>query len=116
LTKITQDEQGKVHVHEPGRGGLGGAVAGKYLDRPIRKGNPKGIGEALTPGSPAVLLLLKDTYTEDVVTSMSGYNANVVTLALGGDISDSWRSFPGPVDFALHLSSDEPFGGVVVLF
>jgi len=120
---VEQDENGKVHIHEPGRGGVGttvgavaggilgliggpagllawtvggaviGGVAGKYLGRPIAKGDLKEIGEALAPDSSAVLLLLEDTDTEAAVDSMSGYNAQVVTLTVGDELSGEIAQF-----------------------
>jgi uncharacterized membrane protein len=120
---VEQDEKGKVHMHEPGHGvwgttlgavgggllgliggpaGLlawtvGGAVvggaAGKYLGRPISKGDLKEIGEAMSPDSSAFLLLLEDKDTEEVVKSMSGYNANVVTLTVGDELSGQIASY-----------------------
>ena len=114
---VEQNPKGKVHIHEPGRGGVGaaigaagggllaliggpvgvlawavaggvvGGVAGHYLGRPISKGDLKEIGEAMSPDSSAFLLLLEDTYSEGVVNSMSGYNANVVTLTVGDELS-----------------------------
>jgi len=120
---VEQDEKGKVHIHEPGRGGLGtavgaaaggllgliggpagllawtvsgaviGGVAGKYLGRPIAKGDLKEIGEALSPDSSALLLLLEDTDTEAAVDSMSGYNAQVVTLTVGDELSGQIAQF-----------------------
>lgn len=114
---VEQDAKGKVHVHEPGHGGLGatlgavtggllsliggpvgflawvvggsvvGGVAGKYLGRPIKKGDLKEIGEAMTPDSSGFLLLLEDVYSEAVVNSLDGYNANVVTLTVGDELS-----------------------------
>jgi uncharacterized membrane protein len=120
---VEQDAKGKVHIHEPGRGGLGaaigavgggllgliggpvgllawavggavvGGVAGHYLGRPFKKGDLKEIGEAMSPDSSAFLLLLEDTYSEGVVDSMSGYNANVVTLTVGDDLSGEIQSY-----------------------
>jgi len=120
---VEQDENGKVHIHEPGRGGVGttvgavaggilgliggpagllawtvggaviGGVAGKYLGRPIAKGDLKEIGEALSPDSSAVLLLLEDVYTEAAVDSLSGYNAQVVTLTVGDELSGEIAQF-----------------------
>jgi uncharacterized membrane protein len=120
---VEQDEKGKVHIHEPGHGAAGatagavaggllgliggpvgvlawavggavvGGVAGKYLGRPVSKGDLKEIGEALTPDSSAMLLLLEDTQSEDVVNSMSGYNANVVTLTVGDELSGQIASY-----------------------
>jgi uncharacterized membrane protein len=114
---VEQDAKGKVHILEPGHGGLGatigaiggglmaliggpagvlawavggavvGGVAGKYLGRPIKKGDLKEIGEAMSPDSSALLLLLEDVYTEAAVDSMAGYNAQVVTLTVGDELS-----------------------------
>ena len=120
---VEQDVKGKVHIHEPGRGGVGatvgavgggllaliggpagvlawmvggavvGGVAGHYLGRPISKGDLKEIGDAMSPDSSAFLLLLEDTYSEDVVDSLSGYNANVVTLTVGDELSGQIASY-----------------------
>jgi uncharacterized membrane protein len=114
---VEQDEKGKVHVHEPGRGGVGtaagvvgggllgliggpagllawtvggavvGGVAGKYLGRPFSKGDIKEIGEAMSPDTSAFLLLVEDKDSEKVVDSIGGYNANVVTLTVGDELS-----------------------------
>ena len=114
---VEQDAKGKVHIHEPGRGGLGavvggvaggllgliggpvgllawavggavvGGVAGKYLGRPIAKGDLEEIGEAMSPDTSGILLLLEDAYSEQAVNSMSDYNANVVTLTVGDELS-----------------------------
>ena len=114
---VEQDEKGKVHIHEPGHGGIGGTIgavtggllgliggpagvlalgaagaavggaAGHYWGRVIPKEDLEELGEALQPDSSAMLLLLEDTYSEDVVNSMSGYNANVVTLTVGDELS-----------------------------
>jgi uncharacterized membrane protein len=120
---VEQDEKGKVHFHEPGHGILGGAggaavggllgliggpagllawavggavvggVAGKYMGRPIKKGDLEEIGEAMSPDTSALLMLLEDTDTEDVVDGMSGYNANVVTLTVGDELSGQIASY-----------------------
>jgi len=120
---VEQDAKGKVHVHEPGKGGLGatigavgggllgliggpagvlawavggavvGGVAGKYLGRPISKGDLKEVGEAMSPDSSAFLLLLEDKDSEDVIKSLSGYSANVVTLTVGDELSGQIASY-----------------------
>ena len=120
---VEQDEKGKVHVHEPGRGGVGatigavgggllgliggpagllawtvggavvGGVAGKYLGRPFSKGDLKEVGDAMSPDSSAFLLLVEDVYSEAVVDSMKGYNANVVTLTAGDELSGQIASY-----------------------
>ena len=114
---VEQDAKGKVHVHEPGHGGLGavlggaaggllgliggpvgllawvvggsvvGGVAGKYLGRPFKKSDLEEIGEAMSPDTSGILLLLEDIYSEQAVDSMSGYSANVVTLTVGDELS-----------------------------
>ena len=63
-----------------------GGVAG-HFDRVIPQDDLEELGQDLTPDTSAILLLLEDTYSEGVVNSMSGYNANVVTLTVGSDIS-----------------------------
>jgi uncharacterized membrane protein len=120
---VEQTDKGKVRVHEPGRGGVGaaigaagggllaliggpvgllamaaaggvvGGVAGHYLGKPISKGDLKELGEKLPPDSSAFLLLLEDTYSEGVVDSLKGYNANVVTLTVGDELSGQIASY-----------------------
>jgi uncharacterized membrane protein len=113
---VEQDQKGKVHIHQPGHGGvgavIGGAVGGVlgliggppgvlalgaagaavggaagHFDTVIPKDDLEELGEALTPDTSALLLLLEDTYSEGVINDMSGYNANVVTLTVGDDLS-----------------------------
>lgn len=133
---VEQDPKGKVHIHEPGKGGVGttvgavtggllgliggpvgvlawavggavvGGVAGHYMGRPISKGDLEEIGEALIPDSSAMLLLLEDTQTEGVVNSMSGYNAKVVTLTVGDELS-------GQIAQYQEGAASDPTGDVV---
>jgi len=120
---VEQDEKGKVHVHETGRGGLGavvggvagsilsllggpvgfltwviggavvGGVAGKYFGRPFKKGDLKEIGESMVPDSSAFLLLCEDIYSEAFVDSLSGVSANVVRLTVGDELSGELAQF-----------------------
>jgi uncharacterized membrane protein len=120
---VEQDEKGKVHIHETGRGGLGavvggvagsllsliggpvgfltwvvggaviGGVAGKYLGRPIKKGDLKEVGKAMVPDSSAFLLLVEDTYTEEVADSLSGVSTDMVTLTVGDELSGELAQF-----------------------
>jgi uncharacterized membrane protein len=120
---VSQDEKGKVHVHEPGHGTLGavvggvagsllslvggpvgfltwlvggaviGGVAGKYLGRPIKKGDLKEVGEAMVPDSSAFLLLVEDIYSEAIADSLSDVNANMVTLTVGDELSGELAQF-----------------------
>jgi uncharacterized membrane protein len=120
---VEQDANGKVHFHETGRGGVGtavglvaggllgliggpagllawtvaggviGGVAGKYLGRPIAKGDMQQIGAALSPDSSAVLMLLEDTESEDVIKGMQGYSVNAITLTVGDELSGQIASY-----------------------
>ena len=112
-----QDEKGKVHIHEPGKGGVGGSIgavaggllgmlggpagvlamgaagaaiggtAGHYWGRIVPADDLKELGATLEPNSSALLLLLEDTYSEDVINGMADYDTNVVTLTVGDDLS-----------------------------
>ena len=114
---VDQDEKGKVHIHEPGKGGVGGTIgavvggmlgliggpggvlamsaagaavggtAGHYWGRIVPASDLKELGAALTPNTSALLLLLEDTYSEAVISGMSAYDTNVVTLTVGSDLS-----------------------------
>ena len=120
---VSVNEKGKTHIHEPGHGTMGavlggagvgllsliggpagllawtvggavvGGVAGKYLGRPFSKGDLKEIGEAMAPNTSAFLLLVEDIASETVVDSMKEYNANVVTLTVGDDLSGQIASY-----------------------
>ena len=120
---VSVNEKGKTHIHELGHGAMGavlggagvgllsliggpagllawtvggavvGGVAGKYLGRPFSKGDLKEVGEAMAPDSSAFLLLVEDIASESVVDSMKEYNANVVTLTVGDDLSGQIASY-----------------------
>jgi uncharacterized membrane protein len=133
---VEQDAKGKVHIHEPGRGGLGGGigagagallgliggpagvlawavaggvlggVAGHYMGRPIAKGDLQQIGDALTPNTSFLLMLLEDSESEDVIKRMKGYSANVVTLTVGDELSGQIASY-------VAGAAQDPSGDVV---
>ena len=114
---VIREADGSVHVHEPGEGGKGatigavvggalgllggpagvlmlaaaggalGGVAGHFAGRSIPADDLKKIGEQLQPNSSAFLALVEDTDAEAVVNSMSGVQANVVTVILGDELS-----------------------------
>ncbi len=114
---VIRETDGSVHVHEPGEGGKGaaigaavggaigllggpvgvlwlaaaggalGGVAGHFAGRSIPEDDLKKIGEQLQPNSSAFLALVENTDAEAVVNSMSGVNANVVTVTLGDELS-----------------------------
>jgi uncharacterized membrane protein len=114
---VIREADGSVHVHEPGEGGKGaaigatvggavgllggpagvlllaaaggalGGVAGHFAGRSIPADDLKKIGEQLQPNSSAFLALVENTDAEAVVNSMSGVNANVVTITLEDELS-----------------------------
>lgn len=114
---VSVDEKGKTHIHEPGHGALGGAmgavgggllgliggpagllawavggavvggVAGKYLGRPFSKGELKEVGEAMQPDTSAFLLIVEDWAAETVINKMDNFNADVITLTVGDELS-----------------------------
>ena len=120
---VAVDEKGKTHIHEPGHGTMGGVVgavgggllgliggpvgllawtvggavvggvAGKYLGRPFSKGDLKEIGAAMEPDSSAFLLMAEDVESEVIIDKMEGYNANVITLTVGDDVSGQIASY-----------------------
>ena len=111
------DDKGKAHIHEPGHGAVGGTlgalgggllgliggpvgllawtvggavvggVAGKYLGRPFPKDDLKEIGEKMQPDTSAFLLLVEDVESEVVMDKMKDFNADVVTLTVGDELS-----------------------------
>ena len=114
---VIREADGSVHVHEPGEGGKGaaigaavgaaigllggpvgvlwlaaaggalGGVAGHFAGRSIPADDLKKIGEQLQPNSSAFLALVENTDAEAVLNSMSGINANVITITLGDELS-----------------------------
>jgi uncharacterized membrane protein len=113
---VERDAQGEVHIHEPGRGGVGGSVgavaggllgllagplavlalaaaggavggvAGHLSGRAIPPGDLKRLGAALPPDSSALVVLAADTEAEQLADGLKAYQANVVTLTLGDDL------------------------------
>jgi hypothetical protein len=47
----------------------------------------------MSPDTSAFLLLLEDKVSEEVIRSMSGYSANVVTLTVGDELSGQIASY-----------------------
>jgi uncharacterized membrane protein len=136
---VSVDAKGKTHIHEPGHGALGGAVgavgggllgliggpvgllawtvggvAGKYLGRPFSKGDLKEIGEAMQPDTSAFLLLVEDWQSEAVINKMKGFNANVVTLTVGDELSGeiaqvvAGEATLSPADDSKDAGKDKP--------
>ena len=114
---IEVDERGKTHVHQPGRGGRGttlglmtggllgliggpagllvwaaggallGGVAGKYLGRNLPQETLKELGQSMDPNSSAILAIAEDKNAKAVIDEMEGYNARIITLTVGDQLS-----------------------------
>jgi len=114
---VSQNDKGKVHIHEPGHGGWGaaagaavggllgvfggpagvaalgatgaaiGGAAGHYWGRYVPKEDLEELGAEMVPNTSALLLILEDTETEGFVNGVQDYDANVVTLTVGDELS-----------------------------
>jgi uncharacterized membrane protein len=134
---VSVDEKGKTHIHEPGHGVLGGTVgavgggllgliggpagllawtvggavvggaAGKYLGRPFSKGDLKAVGDAMQPDTSAFMLLVEDWASETVINKLDGFNANVITLTVGDELSGEIAQFVAG-EASLSAEGDAP--------
>lgn len=114
---VRVDDKGKVHTHEPGRGGVGlatGAVAGgllgliggpaglllwalggalvggsvgHFVGRSIPQDDLKELGLRLKPNSSAILALIDDTGATKLIDDMKGENVEVLTMTFGDQAS-----------------------------
>jgi uncharacterized membrane protein len=114
---VERDASGKLHIHEPGKEGLGGGVgavagglvglffgpaavlflavtggaiggvAGHFAGRAIPADDLKQLGDALPLNSSAFVVLIEDTEAERLVGTMQGYTTNVVTVTVGDELS-----------------------------
>ena len=130
---VERDVQGEVSIHEPGRGGVGGSmgavaggllgllggpmgvvalavaggvaggVAGHFAGRAIPAEDLRKMGNALPPDSSGLIVLIEDTEAEKVINELDGYQAEVVTLTIGDELS-------GEIDtlIAADVTKSEP--------
>jgi uncharacterized membrane protein len=114
---VERDLDGQIHVHEPGAGGIGttvgviaggvlgvlfsplavlvlattggavGGITGHFAGRLIPKEDLEQLAASLPVNSSAFVALVEDTEAERVLDSMKGYNANVVTVTIGDELS-----------------------------
>ncbi|MGD9889946.1 MAG: DUF1269 domain-containing protein [Dehalococcoidia bacterium] len=114
---VIREADGSVHIHEPGRGGVGGTVgavaggllgllggpvgvlalavtggvaggiAGHFMGRAIPAEDLKKAGESLPPNTSAFLVLVEDIESETLIKDLAIPNANVVTLTVGDELS-----------------------------
>jgi uncharacterized membrane protein len=114
---VERNVQGKVTVHEPGRGGVGGTmgavaggllglfggplavvvlaigggvaggIAGHFAGRAIPAEDLRKFGDALPPDSSGLVVLAEDTEAERIVGELQGYAVDVVTVTVGDELS-----------------------------
>lgn len=114
---VIREADGTVHIHEPGRGGVGGTVgavaggllgllggpvgvlalaaaggvaggvAGHFMGRAIPAEDLKKAGESLLPNTSAFMVLVEDIESETLIRDLAIPNANVVTLTVGDELS-----------------------------
>lgn len=114
---VEVDEKGKAHVHEAGHGGWGtgvgavtagalsliggpaglliwavaggtiGGLLGKHMGRAIPAADLKQLAAQMQPNTSAILAMVEDVATEQVIGDLQGYNAQVVTLTMGSEVS-----------------------------
>jgi len=114
---VERSVQGKVTVHEPGRGGVGGTmgavaggllglfggplavvvlaigggvaggIAGHFAGRAIPAEDLRKFGDALPPDSSGLVVLAEDTEAERIIGELEGYAVDVVTVTVGDELS-----------------------------
>jgi len=114
---VERDVQGEVTIHEPGRGGVGGTagavaggligllggpfgivalavaggvaggVAGHFAGRAIPAEDLRRMGNALPPDSSGLIVMIEDFEAEKVINELEGYQAEVVTVTIGDELS-----------------------------
>ena len=116
---VEVDAQGKAHVHQHGRGGVGaaagimagealallggpagllvwavagsaiGGAAGHFVDRAFSKEDLAKLKDQMPPNSSAILTMAKDAQTAGIKAAMQNYQAAVVMLMLGAEAADA---------------------------
>lgn len=120
---VEVDDKGKAHVHQSGRGGVGaaagagvgvalgliggpagllvwtlgsalvGGVAGKYLGHQFDADQLKALAVNMAPNTSAILVVIEDELAEEAAKAMGEYDAQVVTVTLGDQLSGEMASF-----------------------
>lgn len=70
-----------------GAGALIGGLAAKLHDSGFHDERLKQLGEALTPGTSALVAVIEHTWVRDVEKSLTDYGANVTTESVKADIA-----------------------------
>ena len=68
-------------------GGLIGGVSGWFMGHKFDSKELEKLGEALTPSTSAIILILEDVYAQGALNAMGGTDATVVDVVLGDETS-----------------------------
>lgn len=112
---VEVDDKGKPHVHEPGKGGVGGTiggaagvllglvggpagllawtvagaaiggVSGHYMGRWIPADDLKQLAQEMQPDTSAIIALIENVAAEAMLNQMNQYGANVITLTVADE-------------------------------
>ena len=117
------DENGKAHIHQSGHGGIGtaigtgagallglvggpagllvwtlggallGGVAGKHFGHQFDKDELKALTTDMAPNTSAIIAIVENKAAEAMAKSMGQYDAKIVTLTLGSQLSGEVATF-----------------------
>lgn len=120
---VEVDEKGKPHVHQSGHGGKGtaagagagfllgliggpagllvwtlggallGGLAGKHLGHEFDKNKLAALATDMGANTSAIIAIVEDKAAEEMAKSMGQYDAKVVTLTMGSQLSGEIASF-----------------------
>lgn len=68
-------------------GGLIGGVSGRFMGHKFDSKELEKLGDALTPSTSAIILILEDVYAQGALNAMGGTDAAVVDIVLGDETS-----------------------------
>jgi uncharacterized membrane protein len=68
-------------------GGVIGGFAGHFSGRVIPKEDLNKLEAQMKPNTSAILVVIEDAGSEALLNSMKGYNAQVVTMTVGSEVS-----------------------------
>jgi uncharacterized membrane protein len=74
-------------------GALAGGVAGKYLGHQFDSDTLKAIGAGMAPNTSAIIVIIQDKAAEKLAAELGEYDATVLTVTLGDQISGEVASY-----------------------
>jgi uncharacterized membrane protein len=85
-------------------GGAMGGLIGRYAGAAVPEDDLRRLANALPPDSSGLALLAERSETERLVAGLERYHANVITVAVGDDLSDE-------IDAAIAAATRPRAGG-----